>query len=287
LDKFSAARSEDVTVDYFRTMKIPLVRGREFTELDNNGAPQVVIVNQAFVRKFFPGEDPLGKRINRGAPFIGGLLPWETIIGLVADTKNHALDAPTQPEFYTPHLQHPFWPLAMILRTGVDPGSLAAAVRNEIWAVDKDMPVYDVSTMNQIISGTLSQRRFSLLLLSLFSILALLLTAAGVYGVMSYSVTQRSHEIGIRMSLGAGHYDIMKTVVGRGMALAFAGAAFGVVAALALTRVIASLLFNIKETDAVTFIATSGLLLGVALAANLIPARRATKVDPLNALRYE
>jgi putative ABC transport system permease protein len=287
VEQFSGAISGNVTVGYFRTMKIPLVRGREFTEQDDNKAPRVIVINQAFAKKFFPGEDPIGKRINHGAPFLGGLSSWQTIVGVAADTKNDMLDRSTEPEFYASYRQQPFWPLAIVLRTTVEPASMAAAVRSEIAAVDGEAPVYYVSTMNQIVSGTVAQRRFNLVLMSLFSVVALLLAAIGVYGVMSYSVNQRNHEIGIRMALGASRYDIIKAVVVWGMALAVGGIALGVVGAIALTRFMESLLFGVTATDPVTFVAAAVLLAVVALASNLIPARRATKVDPLTVLRCE
>jgi putative ABC transport system permease protein len=271
-----------VNHDYFRAMRIPLLRGRTFTEQEVTSDAKVLVINETLAREFFPDEDPLGKRLVTG---MGAPEEFE-IVGVVADVRHRSLEGDVYQMMYLPSLR--VGRTNLVVRTSSpDPLTLANAVRGEVAAIDRDQPVSAVMTMEEVVSGSVAQQRFRTLLLAAFAAVALLLAGVGIYGVISYSVTHRTHEIGIRMALGAGAADILKMVVGQGMALALAGVVVGLLAALALTRVLSSLLFGVTATDAVTFAAVSLLIAAVALLACLIPARRATKVDPMIALRYE
>ncbi len=213
--------------------------------------------------------------------------PWMEIVGVVGNIKHFGLDSQSKAEIYVPYLKDP-WPfMTLVVRSSSDTASLGNTMRNEVWEVDKDLPVPDIRTMDQLLSGSVSRRRFNTLLLGIFASVALVLSAVGIYGVMSYSVTQRTHEFGIRMALGAQQSDVLKLVVGQGMTLLLIGVAIGLAAALGLTRVLTSLLFGVGATDPATFVIISVLLTGVALTACFVPARRAMKVDPMTALRYE
>ena len=277
---------DSISPNYFRVMGIPLLRGREFTDDDKAGAPGVVIVNQTFARRFFPDEDPIGRRFVYGVPD-GPNPPWLTIVGVVADTRRTGFDAEVRPETYLPYSQSPDKWMYLIVRATSSPISLIGAVRGAVWAIDKDQAVFSVETMDQLLSEMMAQRRFNMFLLAIFAGSALILAAVGIYGVMSYSVTQRTHEIGVRIALGAGRASVLRQVAGQGMMLAAAGIALGLVGSLALTRLMAGLLFEVGATDPLTFGLIPLLLGGVALAASVIPARRAMKVDPILALRYE
>lgn len=272
-----------ISPDYFKVMGIPLIKGRVFTDRDNTRASDAVVINRTMGERYFPGEDPLGKRMSIGSKDD----PMMQIIGVVDDVRHFGLDSQPRPEFYVPYEKDP-WPfMTMIVRGGSDPKVLAGPMRSEVWAVDGDLPIPDIRTIDQLLSDSVARRRFNMLLLAIFGGVALVLAAVGIYGVMSYSVTQRSREIGIRMALGAKQSDVLKLVVGQGMTLALIGVGIGLAAAFALTRVMASLLFSVGATDPLTFAAISVLLTGVALGACFVPARRATKVDPMIALRYE
>src|SRR6185369_10211697 len=254
-----------------------------FTERDNTQSSDSIVINRTMAEGYWAGEDPLGKRVQVG---INGN-PTLQIIGVVEDVKHLGLDSKARPEVYVPYEKDP-WPfMTVVVRGSSDPKILAGAMRSEVWAVDGDLPIPEIKTIEQLLSDSVARRRFNMLLLAIFGGVALVLAAVGIYGVMSYSVTQRSHEIGIRMALGARQSDVLKLVVGQGMTLAFIGVGIGLVAAFALTRVMASLLFSVGATDPLTFAAISVLLTGVALGACFVPARRATKVDPMIALRYE
>jgi putative ABC transport system permease protein len=270
--------------NYFRTMGIPLISGRLFSEKEATEVSHVVVINEALRRTYFPDEDPIGRRIT--ISMSNEPVPSE-IIGIVGDVKHAGLDIEPRAMAYWPHpeLAYPF--MTLVARTEGDPLGLASSVQREVQALDKDQPIADVYTMEQLLSVSVARARFSTLLLSVFAGVALLLAAVGIYGVMSYSVTQRTHEIGIRMALGAQRKDVMGLVVRQGMTLALIGVGLGLGVAYALTRVMASLLYGVSATDPVTFAAISLVLTGVALAANLVPARRATRVDPMIALRYE
>ena len=272
------------TPDYFRTMEISIVRGRAFTEQDKAGAPPVVIVNETLARQHWPGQDPLGKRIR----FYGPLerAPWMEIVGVIKDVK-HELNIPVEPEYYLPHAQDSWNAMVLVARMSVEPSSLAGALRQQVWAIDKDQPVFDVKTMQEVRSSSVALYSFSSVMLAIFAGVALVLAAVGIYGVMAFAVTQRTQEIGIRMALGARTADVLKMVVKHGMKLALLGIAIGLIGSWALTRFIEKLLVGVAATDLLTFSLVSLCLLVAAFIACYLPARRATKVDPLVALRYE
>jgi putative ABC transport system permease protein len=269
---------------YFDTMQIPLKKGRLYNEQEATEMRHVVVVNEEFVRKNLKGEDPLGKRITVWMK--DEQVPSE-IIGVVADSKHVGLDVGVEPMVYWPHPELVYSGMTFMLRTRGDAAAIASAARNVIHSIDPQQPVGEVSTMDQLLSTSVARSRFSASLLTVFSIVALVMAAVGIYGVMSYSVLQRTHEIGVRMALGAQRLDVLKLVVKRGIVLGIVGVAAGVAAAFGLTRLISTLLFEVTATDTVTFVAVSVGLFLVTLLACYIPARRATRVDPLKALRYE
>ncbi len=272
-----------VTPDYFKALSIALIKGRVFSESDDPQAPNVLLINKAMADRYFPDEDPIGKRIVLGINNFTG-----QIVGIVGDVKHVGLDADVNHEVYLPYSQAPFWTdMTLLVRTAGDPMSVAGAMRKELGTLDKQVTIGKVRTMDMIAAESVAQPRFRTLLLGLFGVSALLLAAVGIYGVMSYAVTQRTREIGIRMALGAQVGDVRKLVIRNGMTLALSGVAIGLAGAFGLTRLMTNLLFGISATDAPTFAAISAGLVAVALLACYIPARRATKVDPLVALRYE
>ncbi len=272
-----------VTSAYFSTLGIPLIKGRFFNDSDVLEAPHVLLINEAMARTFFPGEDPLGQRLELGINGYTG-----QIVGVVGDVKHVALDAQTNHEVYVPFAQAPFAiDMTLIARTTADPMSIVGAVRNEIKVLDSQVAVGKVRTMDAITKESIADARFRTLLLTIFGVVALVIAAVGVYGVISYSVTQRTHEIGIRIALGAQISDVRRLVIGSGMKLALIGTVVGLAGAYALTRLLTSLLFGLEATDLPTFVTVSFVLLFVALVACYLPARRASKVDPLVALRYE
>jgi putative ABC transport system permease protein len=271
-------------LNYFRTMQIPLKRGRLFTDQEAAEMRHVVVVNDAFARTNFPGEDPLGKRVT--IYMKNDNQPCE-IIGVVGDSKHMKLDAKTEPMSYWPHPELTYSGMTLVIRTRGEPTAVANAARDVIRALDPAQPVGDVRAMGSLIGTPVARARFNTLLLAIFAFVALLLAGVGIYGVMAYSVAQRTHEIGVRMALGARATDVLRLVVRRGMALALAGVAIGVAASFALTRLMETLLFNVSATDPLTFAGIPLLLAFVALLACLIPARRAARVDPMVALRYE
>jgi putative ABC transport system permease protein len=274
-----------VLPNYFQTMGVQLVKGRAFTAQDSRDSPRVSIVNETFVKRYFPNEDPIGRRFTFGGG--GPNARWITIVGVVRDTKRQGVNQPIRIESWMPLAQMPSGSMEMVLRTTGDPLTLSNAVREAVWSLDRDLSIPSIQTMEQILSKRVAQQRLNMLLLGLFALVALILAAVGIYGVMSYAVTQRTLEIGIRMALGAQASDVLRMVVWRGMILALIGVALGLAATLALTRVMKNLLFEVSTTDPLTFAAIAVLLTGVAFVASWIPARRATKVDPLEALRYE
>jgi putative ABC transport system permease protein len=285
-DEWPKVNYRSVSPDYFRAAGVAVVKGRVPGERDTDAAPRVLAVNQALARRDFPGEDPVGKRISYGIR-PDGQPAWFEIVGVVSDVRSEEPGREAAPEIYVSYLQDPFAGMSYVARTSADPESLVPAVREAVRAVDRAQPVAEVRTMEQLVGESFAQPRFNSLLLGLFAGMALLLAAAGIYGVMSYAVTQRTHEIGIRIALGAQHGDVLRLVVGRGMALALAGVGLGLLAALALTRLLAGLLYGVRATDPLTFAGVALLLSAVALLASYVPARRATKVDPMIALRYE
>ncbi len=271
-----------ITPGYFSAMGIPLVKGRTFDERDGADS-RVLIINETMARKFFPGQDPIGQRL---------IVNWEPkvadeIVGVVGDVKETALAEEANPAIYWPHPREPYQFMNFVLRAAIDSARLSAAATKEIHALDPDQPVSDIRTLDQVVAKSIARPRFNALLLAIFAGVALVLASVGIYGVMNYSATQRTQEIGIRMALGAKPTDILRLVVGYGMKLALIGIVIGVIASLALTRVMANLLFGITATDVPTFLCVSFLLTVVALLANYIPARRATRIDPVRSLRYE
>ena len=271
------------SADYFSTLRIPLVRGRFFREQDTVDAPHVAIINQAFARRYFPNEDPIGKRI----AFTWGIDGFQEIVGVIGGVKHDGLADPVRTEFYVPYSQRPDEDFQIVMRTKGDPTSLVSAARAAVLAVDQGQPINEVETMDAIVSHSLTDQRTAMWLLGAFAGLALALTAVGIYGVISYSVGQRTREIGLRMALGAQPGDVMQHVVREGMALVLWGVGIGLLVGLAATKVLASQIYGVSPRDPLTFAAVALLLVGVALVACYIPARRATRVDPMVALRYE
>jgi len=275
----------DVSPDYFRVLGIPLMRGRYFTESDTPQAPGVVMISESLARQFWPNGEAVGKRILHGHP--NSKNPWLTVVGVVGDTKQYGLSAETKWEVYHPYLQKPPSDFRFVVRAGSNPQGLTAAIKSEIHGIDKDVPVHDEVTMQRIVSDSVGTKRITMLLLGLFAGLAMVLAGVGIYGVISYSVSQRTHEIGVRMALGAERTDVLWLVVGKGFALTVVGVSAGLAGALALTRFLSSLLFGVRPTDPVIFVGVSLILAAVSLVASYIPARRAARVDPMVALRYE
>jgi putative ABC transport system permease protein len=270
------------TSNYFRTMEVPLRKGRLFTDTDRPESPHVVVIGETMARQYFGDQDPIGKRMLVGRQ----QQPFE-IVGIVGDMRNLGLTAAPRAAIYVPYAQWTWPRMNLVVRTDGQPLGMAAAVRSQIQAIDPNEPVIQIQSMNQVIDGWVAQPRLTMILSACFATIALLLAAIGIYGVMSYSVTKRTHELGIRMALGAQTGQVLRLVVRSGMTLAIIGLALGLTGAFALTRLMNSLLFGVAPTDAVTFAIVSAVLMGVALLACYIPARRATKVDPLVALRHE
>src|SRR5581483_2807835 len=273
-----------IAPNYFQALGIPLLRGREFTDYDRMDAPSVAIVNESMARRYFAEQDPIGKRIQIN--IVGQPMPVE-IVGVVGDTKQKSVAEETRAEVYVPYLQHPWFLSMVMVRTKGDPASMMPAIEQAIWSVDKNQSFGYVKTMEQMESESVAQPRFYALLLGLFAVIALILAVIGIYGVMSYSVAQRTHEIGIRMALGAQGKDVLAMIVRQGMTLAATGIAIGLVVSFGMSRVMAGLLYKVSPTDMVTFIGISFLLALTAFLACFVPARRATKVDQLSSLRYE
>ncbi|MEK6301915.1 MAG: ABC transporter permease [Acidobacteriota bacterium] len=284
-DYLRELRHKQVTAGYFHTMKIPLLSGREYDDRDTADSPRVAVINEAFARWAFPNEDAVGKRITFSKPTIQS--PWYSIIGVVRGEKQDGLDKEVKPEVFEIHRQNGQTQMAIVVRTIGDPLNLAGAVREAIRAVDPNLPPYDIKPMTEVLSASFAKQRFTVTLLGVFAGLALGLAAVGIYGVISYSVTQRTYEIGLRRAMGAQSADVLKLVGGQLMRLVLTGIGLGVAASIALTRLIASLLFDVSATDPVTFSVVAALLIAVALLAGCIPARRALKVDPMVALRHE
>jgi putative ABC transport system permease protein len=271
---------------YFQTMGIPLLSGRLVTEQDVTNNSRFVLINEAMAKRFWPGEDPVGKRISTMVSS-GQQVPWQTIAGVVGNVRHLGLDIEPRPEiYYHTNTLPPFGPV-VVVRTTSDPKRLISIARAKVRELDRDVPISNVNTMEQLVAQSVAQRRFGMFLLGIFALLALLLAAIGIYGVVSYSVTQRTQEIGVRMALGANATDVLKMVLRNGMSLALIGVGIGLVGAFALTRLMARLLFEVTPTDVTTFSLVSVGLIVVALLACYLPARRAMKVDPLEALRYE
>jgi putative ABC transport system permease protein len=273
-----------VSSDYFRTMGIPLVKGNCFTDRDMQENSGKVLINESLARRFFPGKDPLGKRLKLGFP--EGPEPWLSIVGVAGDVRLQTLEDEAGPAIYMSYLEvGDLGSARLVVRGAVDPNGLALAVATEVRSVDKNQPVYDMKTMEERLEASVAPRRFKTLLLGIFATMALLLAGVGIYGVMSYSVAQRTHEIGVRMALGANSSDVLRTIVGEAGLLVVLGIALGLAGAMGLTHLLAGLLYGLKATDPVTLMAVSLLLSGVALLASYFPARKAAAVDPVVALR--
>jgi putative ABC transport system permease protein len=271
---------------YFSTMGIPMVRGRDFTAQDNGDSKDVVIISEKTAQQFWPGQDPIGKRLKPGLSTSSS--PWREVIGIVKDVRqNDFVASPKRQMYFTYRQLKNTAANALVVRTNIEPMSLATPVRNSIWSVDKDQTVANIDTMDHIVAQAVARQRFSMLLLGLFAALALLLASIGIYGVMSYSVAQRTREIGIRIALGARRIDVLQMTVKQALKLVGMGMIIGLVAAFLLTRVMATLLYGISATDPVTFIGISVVLLAVAILASYVPALRATRVDPMTALRAQ
>jgi predicted permease len=284
-----SALHRQISADYFQTLGIPLRQGRHFNEHDGPESLPVAIINETMARQFWPDGEVIGKRFKLGSPDSPN--PWLTIVGIAGDVKQMGLDASVKAEMYLPYQQVSynisFAPNNLVIHTVGDPLSLVAALRQAVWAVDRDQPISNIQTMEEILASEVSQRRLGMSLLAAFAALALLLASLGIYGVLSYAVTQRTPEIGMRMALGAQPGDVLRMVLGEGMRLVLLGLGIGLSASFALTRVMANLLFGVSATDPITFIAITLLLIVVALLACYIPARRATRIDPMVALRHE
>lgn len=271
---------QTISPDYTNVLRVPLVRGRTFTEHDDAAAPQVVMVNQALVRHYWPHENPIGKHIlGFGKP--------QVVVGVLGDIKNGSLAQDTIPEVFLPFPQMPWAALNLTVRTTQDPHRIISAVRGQISAIDKDQPVTDIKTLEEVLESAGAQPRFTMFLLAIFSATALILAIVGIYGVIAYSVAQRTQELGIRMALGAAKADILRLVIGHGLLLTASGIAIGLIASVAVTRVLSSMLYQTSATDPVIFSGSAALFLVVASIASYVPARRATHIDPTDALRHE
>jgi putative ABC transport system permease protein len=274
-----------VSANYFEVMGIRLLRGCVFNAADTAESVRVTVINEALARSIWPDEDPIGKRLKWGLPESDA--PWLEVVGVVADVKLNGVESATPMQTYFPFAQVPTSLQWLVARTAGDPLQLAATVERAIHAIDKDLPVVSIRSMEQLLSRSMAQRRLTLTLLVSLAVLALLLAAVGIYGVISYSVRQRTHELGIRMALGAQARDVLALILKQGLKLTLIGIGLGLLAAFALTRWMESLLFGVRPTDPLTFSVIAVALLLVALLACYLPARSATKVDPLTALRHE
>ena len=268
-----------VSPRYFETLGVALARGRLFTDHDNSQAPRVVIVDESFARRYFPDENPLGKRIDLDGPC--------EIVGVVSSVRHYGLDKPPRPTVYAPYLQDPTDRMALTVKTTMDSRGMIDAVKNAVWAVDKDQPVFLIRTMDQYVSIATSAPRIAVLLLAAFAVIAIVLAALGIYGVVSYTVSQRTQEFGLRMALGARPAEVKRLVLRHGIVTAVMGIALGLAGTLLLAPALGSILYGVSAADPLSAAGTSALLLAVALAANYVPARRATRVDPMEALRFE
>ena len=273
----------DISPSYFRTMDIPVLAGRAFSDYDNADAPRVVVIDQTLAHQFFPNQDPIGKHLQ----IPDATRPPREIVGVVGSVRETGIDQQPRPTIYFPYLQSPDQTISLVVRTASEPREMIPAIKDAIRAVDKDQPLFDIKPMDDIIAQDVSAQRLAFVLLGLLAGLALALATVGIYGVTSYAISQRTHEIGVRVALGAGRYDVFRLVIGYGTKLAIIGVAVGAVAAAVLARFLSSLLYGVKSTDAITYLVVSLLLASVGLAASYLPARRAMNVDPMVALRDE
>jgi putative ABC transport system permease protein len=284
-ERAPVAEFASVSPGYFHVLKAPLIRGRVFNDADSTKGQQVALINETLARRYWPDGDPVGQHIQFGGR--PGKFPSTTIVGVVGDIKSDGFDAASAPHIYVPIYQNPSYASVVYLRTGGDPASLGAAIRREVQAVDPSIPVFGVQTMDEVVSKYLGERRFALELLGIFAGVALLLAAIGIYGVMAYTFSQRTNEIGIRIAMGAQPSDILRMAVGEGALVVALGIVSGIIGSAVFTRFLQSMLFEVKSSDPITYVGISALLAGVTLLACLVPARRATRVDPLTALRQD
>jgi putative ABC transport system permease protein len=286
-DKDSPSPDEErreVSPDYFRALGTPLIRGRFFTDADNADAPPVIIVNQTFAKKFWPNEDALGKRI-----VMGGMSDdpkWITIVGIVGDIRHFGLDIDPKPEMYVPFAQSGYFTTIYVVRSNQDPQILLSAIRREIQAIDPAVPLANVRSFENLIGDSVAPRRLSVVLLGVFAAVAVLLASVGIYGVMSFLVVQRTHEMGVRMALGAQRSDVLKLVLVRSLKLISAGTVIGLIVALMSTHTLRALLYSVSAFDATTFVLVTIFLSAIALAASYLPAMRATRADPMVVLGH-
>jgi predicted permease len=274
-----------VTPGYFEAMGMTMAGGRSFEARDNETTAPVAIIDETLAKTYWPNEDPIGKRIKRGGQ--NSTSPWMTIIGVARHVRYRTLEEPSRVQLYMAHAQFPVTGMSLAIKTSLDPRSLTAAVQREVLSLDPDQPVFAIQTMEELAADSVMRRRLVMSLLTLFAGIALALAALGIYGVISYWVTQRSQEIGIRVALGAGRLDVLKMVLGQSMSVVLIGVAAGLAGAFALTRVMVTLLYNVEATDGATFALFSVALVLVGLLASYIPARRATRIDPVKMLRQE
>jgi predicted permease len=275
-----------VTPDYFRAVGMNVRRGRLLDHSDGSDAPKAVVVNEIMARTYWPGMDPVGRRFKRG--LLKSNAPWWTVVGVVEDMRQGGMDVPVRPEAYFPSEQADFFrPDSLAVRTTGSPLSVANEVRQQIWAIDKDQPVANVTTLDELVDSSVAQPRMNTLLLGGFAGIGLLLAALGIYAVLSFAVTQRTREIGVRIALGATAQDVLRMVLANGGLLFLMGAAIGLAAAVAMSRLVSHLLFEVSPGDPVSYVSVVGVFAIIALLACYIPARRAAKVDPMVALRYE
>ena len=273
------------TPGFFKALHIPLIRGRFLNEADTETSAPVAVVDETLAQTYWPNDDPIGKRLRRGGMM--SKAPWMTVVGVVGHVRYRTLTAPSRVEVYWPEAQNPDSSLGVAIRTSGNPMNVAPEVEKLVQAIDSDQPVYRVATMQELMADSVAERRLAMILLAIFAGLAVLLAAVGTYGVLAYSVSRRTQEIGLRMALGARREDVLRMIGKEGLVLTGAGVAIGVVAALGLTRLMTSMLFDVRPADPMTFVAVSLLLAVVALVSSYLPARRAAKVEPMKALRYE
>jgi putative ABC transport system permease protein len=276
-----------VTPEYFHLLRMTLLRGRLFAQADDENALPVVVINDAFAQMYWPGDNPVGKRIKIRVPGDRSTFAWNTIVGVIADARTESLAEPTVPQMFLSLYQRTAKDWAIFLRGRLDTAAIPAQLRAQVQSVNPELPVFGAQTLHDVVSASLSQRRFSMEIVALFALTALLLAGLGIYGVISYIVSERTHEFGIRLALGAKSRDIVRIVLRQGLGLAIAGAAVGLLGALIVSHLMAGVLYGVRPTDPLTFAGVALLLIGVALLACYIPARRAIRVDPLVALRYE
>ena len=272
------------TPEYFRTLGIPVMKGRGLTDADRTGAPLAAVINQTMARRFWPNEDPVGRRVRLR---LGPNGPAVVVVGVVGDIRHHGLETEPKPELYVPYAQAGVQGMTIVIRTAVPPDRLVSAIRQQVWALDKQIPIPSIRTLDEVLAASMARPRFRTLLLVVFAGLALLLAAVGIYGVIAYSVSRRTNEIGLRMALGAEVTDIVRMVLRQVFVLTLAGIAAGLLGAAFLTRLLTSLLYEVAPTDPLTFATVAVGLMGVALLASYLPAWRATRIDPTVALRTE